>query len=117
MGNKPKHKMPVSERAKQFMPFSALRGFNQILRTKEHLKTEKIELTEDMAAKLNLLFHQLAPKMMVCVTYFSQEEYVKISGMVAKVDTTSRILQVVNTRIPFDTILDIDILNHPTRLL
>lgn len=35
MGTKPKGKMPVIERAKQFMPFAAVRGLQLALRRKE----------------------------------------------------------------------------------
>ncbi|MCR5538944.1 MAG: hypothetical protein K6F13_06700 [Lachnospiraceae bacterium] len=37
MGNKPRGKMPVSERAKQFAPFSALRGLEEALELQEQL--------------------------------------------------------------------------------
>lgn len=34
MGNKPMAKMPVSERAKQFMPFKAVSGLDEALERK-----------------------------------------------------------------------------------
>ena len=45
---------------------------------------------------------------MASVVYFSQDEYIKISGMVSRIDETSRILQIVNTKIDFDDILDVE---------
>ena len=43
MANKPRMKMPVSERAKQFMPFSALKGLDEALREKERIIVEETE--------------------------------------------------------------------------
>ncbi len=40
MANKPRHKMPVEERAKQFMPFAALKGLPEALAAKEKTVTE-----------------------------------------------------------------------------
>ena len=36
--------MPVSDRAKQFMPFSALKGLDEALRAKEKIVVPKVEL-------------------------------------------------------------------------
>lgn len=35
MANKPRNKMPIEERAKQFMPFAALKGLPEALAAKE----------------------------------------------------------------------------------
>lgn len=35
MASKPREKMPISERAKQFMPFAALKGLPEALEKKE----------------------------------------------------------------------------------
>ena len=45
--------MSKMERAKQFMPFSALRGFEDEIRRKEFLISERRELSEDEIAALN----------------------------------------------------------------
>ncbi len=36
MAAKPKNKMPIADRAKQFMPFAALKGLPEALLQKEH---------------------------------------------------------------------------------
>lgn len=36
MANRPRAKMPVSERAKQFMPFAAVKGLDEALQQKRH---------------------------------------------------------------------------------
>ena len=44
---------------------------------------------------------------MVTVVYFCEGEYLKITGMVARLDVTARILRIVNTKISFADIYDI----------
>ena len=48
MASKPKHKMPIEERAKQFMPFAALSGLPEALAKKEKVLVPKIELSPEM---------------------------------------------------------------------
>lgn len=107
MANRPKTRMPIEERAKQFMPFCALRGLGSALAQKEKTVVEKIALSEEMTEALDRTMHTLACGQITTVIYFHRDEYLKISGMVAQIDTTSRILQIVNTKIPFDDILEI----------
>ena len=109
MAKRPKNKMPISDRAKQFMPFAALKGLPDALAAKEKIVVSKIELSPEMAEELDLKMHLLERGRIATVVYFYKDEYIKISGMVARIDETSRILQIVNTKIPFDDILDIDI--------
>ena len=49
MASKPKHKMPIEDRAKQFMPFAALKGLPDALAAKEKITVPKVELSEEMA--------------------------------------------------------------------
>jgi len=39
VASKPRHKMPIEERAKQFMPFAALKGLPEALAAKEKIIT------------------------------------------------------------------------------
>ncbi len=39
MGSKPKNKMPIADRAKQFMPFAALKGLPEALAARENILT------------------------------------------------------------------------------
>lgn len=47
MANKPKHKMPIEERAKQFMPFAALKGLPEALAAREKTVTETFSPTKE----------------------------------------------------------------------
>ena len=107
MPSKPKQKMPIEERAKQFMPFSALKGLEEALASKEKIIVPKKELTQDYAEELNLKLKSLKAGSIITVVYYCKEEYIKLTGMIAKINYDSRIIQIVNTKIPFDDLLDI----------
>lgn len=99
--------MTREERAKQFMPFAALKGYPAALRKKEKIVVPKAELSEEQAGLLDRKLRCVEKNDMVSVIYFFREEYLKVTGMVSRMDQTARILKVVNTRIPFDDIYDI----------
>lgn len=100
--------MPIEERAKQFVPFAALRGLPDALAAKEKVLVPKIELSPEMAEELDRQMHLIAKGKMASVVYFHKGEYIKITGLVARIDQTSRMLQIVNTKIPFEDILQIE---------
>ncbi len=109
MAGKPKNKMPIDERAKQFMPFAALRGLPDALAAKEKILVPKIELSPEMEEELDRQMHLLAKGNMATVVYFQNGEYIKITGLVARIDETSRLLQIVNTKILFADILQVEV--------
>lgn len=101
------HKMERAERAKQFMPFSALKGYEEALRNKEKIMASKVELSEDGEEELNRKLHQIRKNDIITVIYFYQEEYLQITGMVSKLDEKAKLLQIVDTQIPFQDIYNI----------
>ena len=105
MASKPKNKMPLEERAKQFMPFAALKGLPDALA----VTVPKIELSEEMAEELDRKMHLLSKGKIASIVYFHKDEYVKQTGMVARIDTACRFVQIVNTKIPFEDILDVKV--------
>ena len=105
MVNRPK--MAREERAKQFMPFAALKGYPEALRKKEKVIVPKVEVSEEYAEELDRKLRQVRKNDIITVVYFEKGEYLSQTGMVSRIDTTSRILKVVNTKISFEDILDI----------
>lgn len=101
-------KMSREERAKQFMPFAALKGYPDALRKKERVVVPKVEISEEYARELDIRMHELAPNEMASVVYYEQGEYVRLTGMVTRIDETARILKIVNTKIRFDDILEVE---------
>lgn len=100
-------KMDRKERAKQFMPFAALKGFEALLAEKEKIVVEKIILSEESKAELDYSMKEIHKNDMVTVTYYFDEEYIKCTGMVSKIDADSRYIKIVNTKISFDDIYDV----------
>lgn len=97
----------MDNRAKQFMPFAALKGYEEALRAKEKIIVEKIELTEERKAELDFKLHQIKKKDIITVVYFYKDEYIKLEGMVSRLDIDARVLKVVNTKIPFEDIYEL----------
>lgn len=102
-----KHRMTPADRAKQFMPFAALKGYEEALRRKEKIIVEKAELSEEMKDELDRQFKQINRNDIITVVYYAEEEYLQITGMVARIDIDARYLKVVNTKIPFENIYSI----------
>ncbi len=107
MAAKPRAKMPIEERAKQFSPFAALKELPAALAAKEKILVDKPLLSEDVCEELNRKIKLLKPGAIATVIYYQNGEYIKRTGMVAHVWETSRLLQIVNTKIPFDDILEL----------
>lgn len=100
-------KMSREDRAKQFMPFAALKGYPEALAKKEKIVVPKVEISEEYAQMLDQKLRRVAKNDIITVVYFSDGEYLKKTGMVSRIDETARILKVVNTKILFDDIYDI----------
>lgn len=105
---------PRASRAAQFMPFAALTGYYELARRQEHITEERHELTEDEVLALSRTITQIKKGDLVRVTYYDWDAYRTVSGMVARIDTTFRRLQVVQTVIPFDDIRSIERDAHGT---
>ena len=97
----------MENRAKQFVPFAAVKGFEEALRAKERIVVEKIELSEERKAELDFKLQQIQKRDILTVVYFDKDEYVKVEGMVSRLDIDARILKIVNTKIAFDDIYEL----------
>ena len=103
----PRQKMPLEKRAAQFLPFQAVKGLDEALLRKEKIVVPKIQLSEEMYEELDKKMHKVKKGMIVTCIYFHNDEYLKLTGLVARFDEYARILQIVNTKIDFDDILDV----------
>jgi hypothetical protein len=88
-------------RAKQFMPFDALKGFREAITEKERIIVPKRDLSEEQKEELERKLRQIKKKEIITVEFFQNSEYVQITGMVTRIDEISRTLDIVNTRIAF----------------
>ena len=85
-----------------------LRGLPDVLAAKEKVIVPRIELSPEMAEELDRRMHLITKGKMTTVVYFNNGEYIKITGLAARIDETSRILQIVNTKIRFEDILQVE---------
>ncbi|MCR5677141.1 MAG: YolD-like family protein [Agathobacter sp.] len=108
MASKPRNNMPREERAKQFMPFAALKGLDEALAAKEKIIVPKKELSEEMLSELDEKMKQIEKGSLITVVYYDKEEYIKMTGIVSRIDPSAKVLQVVNRRIDFEDILAIN---------
>lgn len=112
MANKPRMKMSAADRAKQFMPFSALKGLDEALHEKERIVVEKAELSEESAENIANTLKIIEKGTYVSVVYYSDGEYVSAEGIVTELDKTFRKMTVVKKEICFDDIYKILVSNN-----
>lgn len=98
---------PRASRAAQFMPFAALTGYYELARKQERIVEPRHELTEEEALALSREMAQIKRGDLVQVTYYDWDAYRTVTGIVARIDTVFRRLQIVQTVIPFDDIRSI----------
>ena len=77
-------KMSREERAKQFLPFAALKGYPAALRRKEKIIVPKVEFSEDYQEQLDGKLRQIRVQDVVTAVYFREGEYLK--GLVLYVE-------------------------------
>ncbi len=100
-------KMKISDRAKQFMPFAALRGYYEEIRKREFVSQEKRELTEEEIIALTQKVNGIKKGDFVSVIYYMYGEYKVASGVVTAIDLTLKTLTIVKTKIEFENIFEI----------
>nr|WP_243426941.1 YolD-like family protein [Mediterraneibacter glycyrrhizinilyticus] len=94
------------------MPFAALKGYSEALRRKEKITVPKPEFSEEYQEELDRKLRQMHKNDMVSVVYFSRGEFRKVTGMVARIDSTAKLLKVVDTKIPMGDIYEIEEQRH-----
>lgn len=107
MDSNARPKMSMSNRAKQFAPFDALKGFQEALRKKEKMPVPKKELAEEKAEEINEKLKQLTTGKLITVVYYNDGEYIQLTGTIIKIEKNKRYLQMAEIIIPIDDISDI----------
>ena len=110
MGNEfyqPKNRMPVSERAKQFAPFSPLNGLSKALRAQERVPQPRPALCEDQVAYLNCQLLQLKPGMEIDVLFYRDGEVRRLRGVLNAICRNLRRLTIGTQVISVDELLEI----------
>lgn len=122
--------MANADRAKQFSPFAALKGYEEALQLKQKRYTPRIELTEDAKSLLDRKLHILnqwlenGQKPIVTIRYFVPKSvnntgktvdennielgaYLEISGEVKKINLEMRRIQISDESLSIDDVVNI----------
>ena len=84
-------------RAKQFLPFDALKGLQEALKEKEIEYEEKKELSEDTLSELNDKFNQVENGKSIKLTYYKNGRYSEIEGIATNIDYIKKKIQINKT--------------------
>ncbi len=103
--------MQDKDRAKIFMPFDALNGFREALRSVEKIHEEKKELSSDIYEELNNKINSLKVGDIVVIEHFYNEMYIKTQGIIKKINKNYRYIIIDNSNISFDDIIYLDFPN------
>ena len=112
-------RMPISDRAAQFAPFSALTGYDDAIDETARLTDKKIELSDEMKTILDrkqaFLCNVLDQRPEVSVTYFQNDPkkeggvYKTVTGILKRIDEYEKQLILENgTKISLDRIYNIE---------
>ena len=99
-----------ASRAKQFMPFAALRGYYDMVRACERVREPRRIRSEEELDRLSAILASLSRGDMLRVTFYHTDAYETMEGMVAGVDPIGRTLTVVKTKINFADIFELVVL-------
>lgn len=97
-----------ADRACQFAPFDALKGFREALKEKERIIVPKAELSEERKDELERKLHAVQSGSLLTVIYYHDGQYEKITGMVSDISETGRSLTIVHTTVFFDDIRELE---------
>ena len=74
------------DRAMQFAPFAALKGYYETVRMQERITQPRKELSEDDSEIISNTLNNLSVGMAVRVRYYDIDSYVTIEGIVTEVN-------------------------------
>ena len=99
-----------TERARQFMPFAALKGYEELLRAQERIDIPKRQPSEEKAASLSKRLTQLDGGEDVDVVHYRGNAYLRTQGKVKSIDFIFHNLTIGNEIIVFEDIFDLRII-------
>ncbi|MEC4272609.1 hypothetical protein VJ923_05490 [Adlercreutzia sp. R25] len=101
---------PHPDRARQFMPFAALRGYYELVRDAERVAEPRVPLADDEARALDEAIAGLVRGDVVRCVFYERDGYRTLVGAVGQVDLIYRDLWIVRERVPFSRIRSVDVL-------
>lgn len=102
--------MNRQDRAKQFMPFAALKGYEEALRQRENNTEPRIILGEDGAEELDRKLRSLTVGSRVKIRHYRKRCYVVSEGIVNSIVYSKGQLRVGREDIKYEDIVEMKIL-------
>ena len=99
--------MPLSQRAKIFTTFAALKGFENLIREQENTYDEMPELSDDQYEDLNFAINNIRAGDSITIKYFKDYKIRTLSGSITKLSKEKRIISVKGNPISFDELIEI----------
>lgn len=101
--------MALEERAKQFSPFAALKGYEEAIEKKQQAKEKRAILSEYSKMLIDNKLKSLKRGEEAVLTYFDRDENVtrKLAGKIIRLEAENLRLQLGDETISFEDILDI----------
>lgn len=84
------------DRAKQFLPFDALQGFQEELKKKEIEFEDKKELSEESCIELSSKINKMEIGKKVKIKYYKNRRYIEVTGIITKLDYIKKKIQLNN---------------------
>ena len=105
--------MNNQDRAKQFMPFDAMKGLQEELRVREERRTrvKKKEITEEQIERISRVLSRLRKNSTVAITLYSKGHYISIEGEVTEICHTGEYIKIGNEKVFYDDIYKIAIID------
>ena len=104
--------MNRQDRAKQFVPFDALKGLQEELRIREERRTrvKKKTLSEDQIAKISRVLGRVEQGSNVASCLYSKGHYITIEGYVTEINQIYEYIKIGNEKVFFADIYKIAII-------
>lgn len=97
------------DRARQFMPFAALKGYHELARERERVPEPKHTITEELVTMLSETIASLSKGDTITIKHYENDRYTTTCGLVTEVDETFRTIRIVKKDIAFNDILSIKV--------
>ena len=100
--------MTKAERATQFAPFAALRGYYEQIRKEEFIKSEKRDRTEEELKDLNKIILDIKKNDIIKLKYFCADGFIIKEGVLTELNLQLKYLKIVKDKIDFNDIYFIE---------
>lgn len=97
--------MSRADRAKQFMPFAALKGFEEALEAAAKPIYDRVILGEDAQQELDAALRALRVGDEIRLTYYEETKYISRTGRVDRIDKNRKLLFLSGLPVPIEDII------------